>query len=199
MIDFDKFLEWAERRLGNVKVSGSEIQADSIFTEDTKKKMWCNPYGGKKGNPHGVYHCWKTGNKGSLVGLVMQVEKCDFQEALEILGGQDITLYELEKKVNELFDYQPPQATIEDVDFYLPPFTFPILELDQSNYYRTQAELYLNQRCIPVGDLHVCTKGQYANRIVIPYYDKNGKLIYYNCRLLVDDKNKPNIWGHLKN
>lgn len=196
-IIFENFRDWAERRFGDIRVSGSEIRVNSIFAEDHKKKMWCNPYGGKKGLPYGVYHCWKTGNKGNLVGLVMQVEKCDYQEALDILGSQDITLYELEKKVNALFESEPQPATsqIETVELTLPPFTFPILELAENNYFRTQAEIYLQSRKIPVGNLHVCTQGEYKNRIIIPYYDRNGKLIYYNCRFLGDNKKIPKYLG----
>ena len=191
-ISFDNFLNWAERRFGyeNIKISGSEIQINSIFTEDNKKKMWCNPYGGKKGNPHGVYHCWKTENKGSLVHLVMMVEKCDYYEALDILGAQDITLWELEKKVNSIFDSPEElsvEKTIQETELSLPPFSFPIQDLNINNYFRIEAEIYLKNRKIPIGNLHVCTKGQYANRIVIPYYDAKGKLIYYNCRSLDKD------------
>ena len=197
MIDFERFRDWAERRLGDIVVSGAEIKANSIFAEDHKRHMWCNPNGGKKNNPNGVYHCWKTGEKGSLVGLVMQVEKCEYQEALEILGGQDISLHELEKKVNALFENEQPivASQIETVELTLPPFTFPILELAENNYFRTQAEIYLQTRKIPVGNLHVCTQGEYKNRIVIPYYDRNGKLIYYNCRFLGDNKNIPKYLG----
>lgn len=198
-ISFDNFLDWAERKFGyeNVKVSGSEVQINSIFTDDNKRKMWCNPYGGKKGNPHGVYHCWKTGQKGSLVSLVMMVEKCEYEEALEILGGQDITLWQLEEKVNSLFDLPKTisvEETVQSADLSLPPFTFPIQELDANNYFRIEAEVYLQDRKIPIGNLHVCTKGQYANRIVIPYYNSIGKLIYYNCRTL-DKKNQVKYLG----
>ena len=48
MIDFEKFLDWAESRFDNIVVSGDEVKVDSIFCEDHKQKMWCNPYGGKK-------------------------------------------------------------------------------------------------------------------------------------------------------
>ena len=47
---------------------------------------------------------------------------------------------------------------------------------------RTLAENYLKSRKLPVDNLYVCSNGRYANRIIIPYYDNNKKLIYYNGR-----------------
>jgi hypothetical protein len=192
MISFDKFVEWAEKSLGPIKVVGSEVKVNSIFTSDSKFKMWCSPSGGKNGYKNGVYHCWKTGNKGSLINLVMTVDKCTYEEAVDTLGGTYISFHELEKKVNELFDYdtQPvmeiPKS--ESLDLEFPPFTFPIQSLSESNYFRTESELYLAARKIPIGNLCVCTQGNYRNRIVIPYYNAYDNLIYYNCRSL--DKNE---------
>jgi hypothetical protein len=85
-VDYNKFFDWAQSRFGNPEIRGNEICVNSIFTEDAKKKLWCNPSGGKNRIRHGVYHCWKTDRKGTLVSLVCEVDKISKNQALEVLG-----------------------------------------------------------------------------------------------------------------
>lgn len=192
-ISFDKFLNWAESRFGDVKVRGDEILINSIFCEDYKHHLACNPSGGKHKISQGVYHCWKTNEGGSLISLVRQVDKCSYEEALETLGSVDTELFELEKKVNELFT--PKKIEKKEIKLALPDATFWITELISSNPWRIAAEDYLIERGLPPKDFMVCTEGLYKNRIIIPYFDKDSNLIYWNARTLSDSKKIPKYLG----
>lgn len=188
-IDFDKFLNWAESRFDDVVVKGNEIKLNSVFCDDRKHHLWCNPSGGKSGNQNGVFHCWKTDQKGSLISLVMQVDKCSFEEALEILDTtSEGTLADLEKKVQELFENKQPTnaLNVSSQGLALPSDCFEFDDLPSSNYLKKEAQEYLNSRLINFENLFICTKGRYRNRILIPYYDANGNLIYYNGRYIGD-------------
>jgi DNA primase len=197
-LSFEKFLAWAEQRFGDVVVKGNEIKINSIFDpDDYKHHMWCNPYGGKKGEdrPHGVYHCWKTGRKGTLVSLVMDVEHVPYEEALDILDGNP-PMSEVEKEIERMFDSKQAQViSIPEKGIDLPPGTFRIRDLPEDNYYRISAEAVLASRKLPVDDLMVCTQSpptkdepDYNNRLIIPYHDRSGKLVYFNARYLGKDK-----------
>ena len=189
-IDYDRFLDWAESRFDDVIVSGAEIKLNSIFCEDRKHHLWCNPSGGKTGSATGVYHCWKSDQKGSLVGLVMIVDRCSYEQALQTLvispGG---TLADLEKRVNEMFfekkeqdqEVHEPAAGLE-----MPSDCYSFEDLPTSNKLRSHAEQYLNSRMIPLEGLMLCTAGRYRNRVMIPYLDRSGSLIYYNGRYVGD-------------
>lgn len=187
-IDYDRFLDWAESRFDHVVVSGAEIKLNSVFCDDRKHHLWCNPSGGKNACETGVYHCWKSGEKGSLVGLVMFVDKCSYEEALRSLdiapsGG----LAELEKRVEEIFKSKetPTQVKTEvQGGLQMPQDCYYFDDLPSSNRVRSHAEEYLKSRMIPTDGLMVCTGGRYKNRIMIPYHDRRGKLIYYNGRML---------------
>lgn len=182
-IEFDKFLQWAERKFGDVVVSGNEIKINSIFCEDFKHHLWCNPYGGKKGYEGGVYHCWKTDAHGSLISLVMKVESCTYDEALEILGAVDISMHVLEKKIEEFFSKRTAPTPLPNT-LQLPDHTYHLSLLPEANPYRGAAEAYLLSRRLQPNNFLVCIEGDYHNRIIIPYYDKNRNLIYYNARWL---------------
>lgn len=183
-INFDLFLSWAESRFIDVIVKGNEIKLNSIFCEDQKHHLWCNPSGGKNQAPYGVFHCWKSDTKGSLISLVMQVDKCSFEDALEILDSPNHKLEDLEKSVNELFNNKVEKNHIEidKTKIELPSNCYFFDDLPSSNYFKKNAEEYLQKRKISSKNLLICLAGQYKNRIIIPYYNKNGDLIYYNGR-----------------
>lgn len=188
-VDFDSFLNWAESRFSDVVIKGNEIKINSIFCEDYKHHLWCNPNGGKNSLPYGVYHCWKTDNKGSLISLVMQVDKCSFEDALEILDTPNHRIEDLEKQVLEIFNKNKKEfIEFEKTNLELPEGSYNFEDLPSSNYFRKSAEEYLNNRKIKCDNLLVCTKGNYKNRIIIPYYNKNKKLIYFNSRSIGDSK-----------
>lgn len=187
-IDFNLFLSWAESRFKDVVVKGNEIKLNSIFCEDQKHHLWCNPNGGKNSVPYGVFHCWKTDTKGSLISLVMQVDKCSFEDALEILDSPNHKIEDLEKQVQEILSAKKQTSfiEIEKTKIELPPSSYFFDDLPSSNFYKRNAEEYLSKRRIPTDGLLVCVSGQYKNRIIIPYYNKNGDLIYYNSRHIGD-------------
>lgn len=192
-IDYDRFLEWAESRFDDVVPSGDEVKINSVFCEDRKRHLWCNPSGGKTGSDLGVYHCWKTGSKGNLIGLVMIVDGCSYEEAMRTLdiapsGG----IAELERRVADMFASGSPRGADSEEErsapggLELPPDCYPFDDLPSSHRLRSQAEAYLGSRSIPTDGLMVCTSGRYRNRIVIPYLDRSGTLIYYNGRYVGD-------------
>jgi len=184
-IDFDKFLAWAESRFDDVVVRGNEVLLNSVFCDDKKHHLWCNPSGGKTGCRSGVYHCWKSDRSGSLVGLVMVVDKCPYDEAIEILGApSEGSLEDLERKVNEIFENRQKQepTTEQPSSLQLPESCYLFDELPSYNEVRRSALEYLESRKIDPSGLFVCTKGRYRNRVMIPYYDRDGSLFYFNGR-----------------
>jgi len=182
MIEFEAFVDWAMDRFnGDVIVRGNEVKLNSIFTADNGHHMWCNTEGGKHQRENGCYRCFYTEEKGTLTGLVMQVDSCTFEEALNILAGHT-PIGELEEKLDKFFENQ--QQIQENVvsEIQLPPYTYLISDLAKSSLDRMEAETYLDKRKLSIDGLMYCVLGDYKNRIIIPYYDREGKLIYFNGR-----------------
>jgi DNA primase len=202
-IDADLFLEWAKNRFGeeNIKLrkNGSEICTHSFFVNglpdfpdgDTKFKLWMNPEGGKKGLENGVYRCWYTDKKGSLISLVSLVDKIPYDDAAERICSE-IPLRALELKVHNFFSDKKEESQTTPIEktseLTLPPYSYELSSMNRANYYYLSAMEYLNQRKIPCEGLYICVEGDYKNRIIIPYYDKYKNLIYYNGRTLSNDK-----------
>jgi hypothetical protein len=208
-VDFDQFLEWAKDAFGeeNIKIRstphGDEICTHSFVAEakgipDNKYHLWMNPSGGKKGSKeHGAWRCWYTEEFGTLVGLVSRWESIPWDQAEEKICDTP-SLRMLEQKVHEFFGHkeeveEPVKLVEKKLEF--PPFCFKINELSPSNHWAVAAKQYLYSRNLPIDNLYVCTDGKYKNRILIPYFDRDGLLQFYNCRTM--DK-RDNVLRYMK-
>lgn len=200
-INRDKFLTWAKKHWGNdIVIKGDEILLNSPFTEDYKHHLSCNcdPKGNKHHTPYGGFRCFKSETKGTLIRLVMEVEKCTEEEAFEILGQGSTSLAELEEKLALFMGKKPKIEAVEDKPvegLTLPPDTYKFDDLPSSNLYRQLAIEYLTKRKIPLDGLMICIRGRYKNRIIIPYYDREGKMIYWNGRTLENREGVPRYQG----
>lgn len=194
-INFKKFERWALKKFGedNVLIRGNEIRLNSIFEEgDDDFHLWCNPSGGKNKHKFGVFHCFKTDKKGSLLKLVQLVDNCSRDDAKEILDGRE-PISVLEKKLMQILGSEetPSEAPVQKKsDLQLPDCCALIHELPANDFFKIRATDYLSKRKLPTEGLYVCYNGRYKNRIVIPYFDKNQKLIYWNARDLGNSKLK---------
>lgn len=178
-VEFDTFLSWVKEHFDDIKVSGKRIKINSLFCDhlggDEKHHLWCRPY-------TGYYHCYKSGKKGSLYELVMHVEKCAYSQAVDILGG-DQSLRYLEAKIEAFFATEQSNQEVEKPKLSLPPLTYSIKDLKEP--YKSKVENYLFSRKIPTHGLYYCTQDKdFYGRIVIPYYNPEGELIYFNARSL---------------
>lgn len=198
---FDTFLDWAKDRFGeeNLKLRntshGTEICANSHFAlrklgkDDVKHHLWMNPSGGKSKHPEkGSFRCWLTDEQGSLVHLVSQVDCISHDEAEELICGV-VSLRALEKRVDEFFGFQEETEIVlpaEVKTLELPDYSFLIDGMAPTHFMRLKARQYLNARKLSSEGLYVCTGGDYKDRIIIPYRDHYGDLIFYNGRLMHD-------------
>jgi hypothetical protein len=202
-VSFEKFKKWAISRFGEDQVqhkkgSTDELQLNSIFTEahgmgeDTKFHMGISVSGGKKKRKYGVYHCFKTDERGSLIKLIQKVDGCSKKQAFITLFGNYTTIRDIEDEVDEFLNKTEKQFKIEIPKkkiLKLPEGSYLINSLYKDDKFRIAAENHLNNRKIPIDKFLVCKKGSYYNRIIIPYYDQDGDIVYYNGRA-IDSKYK---------
>lgn len=202
-VDFELFQEWANGYFGesNIKIRntnhGVEICTNSIWSEqkigktDTKFHLWMSPSGGVSKHPEfGSYRCWLTDTMGSLVGLVSHLEGIGWDEAETLICGES-SLRSLEMKVHEFFGsvIEEPVPVVEAPKksiVQLPLASYLIDKMDANHFMAVKARSYLSKRKIPTDGLYICIRGDYKNRIIIPYYNADGELIYYNSRILSD-------------
>lgn len=119
----------------------------------------------------GKWHCWKCNASGhSLLSLLKKLSatKEQIQQLKEIL-------------VDELPQYQQDLSVSSTLS--LPEEFKPLWKIN-GEIEQKHALIYLKNRGITVHDifryeLGYCTSGMYANRIIIPSFDSDGKLNYF--------------------
>jgi len=194
MVDYDLFLDWAKSHFGEENITfakgGEEICAPSPFEHDEKHHLWMNPSGGKSKHPeNGSYRCWYTNRAGSLVGLVAQLEHIEWDDA-EALITTEQSLRSLEMKLDSFFRTESPKPQLTESNvgkIELPNTAYLISKMGSGTYYHRAVE-YLNGRKIPIDGLYVTIGGKYDNRILIPYYDAQKNLIWFNARTMSKSK-----------
>jgi hypothetical protein len=135
--------------------------------------------------------------------LVAELDGISYQEARSQLEPGAASFAELEAQVNAMFsgerEFKVDESKIKipESGIPLPPNTHLITSLPTDDYFRQTAENYLKEeRRLPIEGKYVCGEKaiihstatgediDYSNRILIPYYDRWRKLIYWNARYL---------------
>ena len=178
-INYDCFLSWIQKHFPDAKANDGTIKINSIFCDhlggDQKFHLWCKP-------SFNHFRCWKSGTRGNLFKLVSIVEKCTYSKAMKLMGAGYVDLSELEKRVEELLGISTPDKPIAPSGITFPAFTHLISELPSGLKERRLAIEYLQNRKLSPTGLYFCLKEEYRNRIIIPYFDRNGILTYWNGR-----------------
>lgn len=181
MIDENIFIDWAKQKIGNPIIKGDQLIFNSPFCEDSKHHLYCN----LKKYWKGVYNCFKSNNKGTVVALVMKVENCNYDKALQILGIK-------QNKFFEKFDIEIGGVDIDalnqDEFRTIQPPSY-IVELNQAPLWlKNKATEYLVSRNMNPDFFCIGIDDRMKNRIIIPYKNRNADWIYYNGRALFESK-----------
>ena len=210
-IEFDTFHQWCVDRFGelNVRVKhtahGVEIcthspwSLDDIGKEDRKFKLWMSCEGGKKKVEHGTYRCWLTDRSGTLVDLVSKMDGISYEIAEDAIG-QTPSLRALEEKALRLVGLETEPFEVDESDEWepegdvdLPDSCFRLSEMSDSDPWFHRGADYLRGRGLPIGDYLICTGSSEAremrDRIVIPYHDRDRRLIFWNARAIDPKRN----------
>ena len=162
--------------LGNGKRTARGNQSYHCpFCNHAKPKLEVNFTENKKGyNP---WHCWVCNKKGTKISSLFKQVKASadkFKELYKLVAEENE--YEIVEKV---------------VDVKLPDEFAPLFPDDKTITWK-QAYYYLKSRGITDNDIlkyniGYCDYGLYENMIIIPTYDKDGRLNYFTARSF--DKN----------
>ncbi len=179
-IEQDTFVAWASTHFDDVKISGDEVKVPDIWHHniDHDNKCWIN-------TRKACFRAFKSERTGHLLELVMEVEGCSWQDAIEEVGA-GYSLHGLDEKLDKFLKGEEVKEQEEKKGVQLPNHTYLVSSLPKGQV-RTWTENYLNRRHLISENLMVCLDGQYKDRIVIPYYGPKGELFYFNTRALSDN------------
>jgi len=166
--------------LGPYQQQRDEYLFSCPFCHHHKKKLSINIATNK-------WKCWICGSKGGHILWLLKklnVSKDLLQRFKDELGEVDLHKFKI---------------TTSETTLRLPPEYKPLWKPEKSYQYY-HAITYLKNRGITSDDIlryriGYCTEGAYANRIILPSYDRNNHLNYFTGRLFYDEgmkyKNPP--------
>lgn len=166
--------------LGNYVQQKDEYLFACPFCHHSKKKLSINIITNK-------WKCWVCGSKGGhIIWLLkkLNVSKQLLQRFKDELGDVELQRY---------------KTTTAETILQLPHEYKPLWKVEKSYPYY-HALNYLKDRGITTNDIlryriGFCTEGPYANRIILPSYDRDNHLNYFTARLFYSEgmkyKNPP--------
>jgi DNA primase len=128
------------------------------------------------------WHCWVCNAKGkTLVGLFKKAKSPTDKIA------------ELKSMLNFSSTQEEKEIVINKI--HLPKEYKPLINLQRTDIVAKHALMYLKKRGITKSDIlkyniGYCEEGRYANRVIIPSYDKDGSINYFIARDLNPDSTK---------
>ncbi len=171
-----------ERVLGpGIPTSGANVAFNSPFCVHYKKKLEINLNTVSGKNP---WHCWISNERGRTIYSLFKKIKVDKK---------------IYKELEECIDviYSSPNEIL-DTALYLPNEFISLSNISKNNIKNKNiynALLYLHSRGISAIDIKrynigMCETGDYKDKIIIPSYDKDGKLNYFIGRSIYNSKFK---------
>ncbi|MFW5794970.1 MAG: toprim domain-containing protein [Bacillota bacterium] len=183
-IDKDKLEEWIDFTFDKYKRYKNDFLVNSCFKEDNKFKLSISP-------EKQCYHCWKTNFSGPLWKLVCIIEKCSKQEALELIYDKpslknfDNSIKQLQDKAKKII--QQPEISLSSKSINYPKDSY-LLSIEDKNPINIKALKYcINRKVNPFKwKFRYCDSGPYSGYMIMPFFDKNEKLIYWIARSLLN-------------
>lgn len=177
-LDLTEFLQsYLPTKFPDYKISGDNFMINSIFEEDRKHKLGINL-------TTGIFHCFKSGEKGNFVKFYSLVEKIPYSQA-QIKLNYKVFLKDTPAKPsfrNLVRSYHSEEQLLNAIP--VDPDSY-----DSSNELVKDAWHYLMTRKLfdleneANNNFMVCEEGFYKNRLIIPYIHE-GHIIYFQGRAL---------------
>jgi DNA primase len=167
--------------LGDYEIkSKGNIAIYCPFCNHRKKKLEIQMVVDEKGrNP---WHCWVCDKKGTTIRSLFKKVSAP-KEKIDKLNAIIVPLKQDKKMSTDEFILQIP------AEFK------PLTNISKKNIVGRNAKYYLLSRGYTEEDIlkyniGYCDEGKYSNRVIIPSYDKDGKLNYFVARSFIQDNDR---------
>lgn len=185
MLTLEFVTQFVYEHCENVKVSknGTHFLARCPICHDSKKSKSKRRFNldFNEGNP--IYHCWNCGSSGSFLSIYSKLKGISISEALKELRGfnPDYLIQKLSKrkrdKVLKEIEYENFNYILSDCITYNEKVDSYIKSL-----YQRKLNSFIKERCIPPNKVFMAYKGEYQGMYIIPIYDSDNNIIYFQAR-----------------
>jgi DNA primase len=171
----------------NVKTSkgGTHFLARCPICGDSKKSKSKRRFNLDYNNGSPIYNCFNCGASGSFISLYSTLKGVSISDAIKELRSfnPDLLKQKLSKpKPNQTEDSNDYS---EDHNYILKDSISPKESVDGylKSLYQKKLNKYIEERHID-SDMLIAYRGRYQGRYIIPIYDENNRIVYFQARRL---------------
>lgn len=193
MLTLEFVTDYVLNNFERVKITknGTHFLARCLLCGDSKKSLSKKRFNLDWNNSRPIFHCFNCGESGSFLDLYARLEGISRSHAYKLLFEHDVSRYD-GKSIREKYAKERAQEMKEEPE----PLIFEDILSDcmskddkTTSYVMQKFQNYLlyfyKLRNIPENiKLFVAYKGKYKGRIIIPIYDANNNLIYFQGRAI---------------
>lgn len=122
----------------------------------------------------GLWRCFKTGETGNFFKLYSILEKCTYRQAYEKFVFESLLTEDIKVEPEKKIDHFEDTSKFEKLD--------PLKEYD--SVLMARASEFVYSRGMESYEFYVAKDGFYKDRLIIPYFNGNNKLFFFQARAL---------------
>lgn len=173
---------------------GTHFLARCLLCGDSRKNPYKKRFNLDYNNGVPGWHCWNCGKKGNFIEIYSIVKGISYDDAKLELFKKKWEDKELKDKLEKYHDKIRNPKLIkqpEEENFnWIKDKSFTIYD-EENRYVRVLKAFYKSRKIPEVYRLHICYEGRYRNRIIIPIFNKNNNIIYFQARRIPDTMLEP--------
>ena len=187
MIDLQFVTQFMLQHFEQTKPSnnGTHFLARCLLCGDSKKNPYKKRFNMDWNNGNPGWHCFNCGRRGNFIEIYSIVKGISYDDAKKELfqtWKDNNQVKDQYKKSRKKVDNPKTRKEIEEGDFnYIREKSFSIY--DEDNRYTKALRKFYRSRKIPQEYiLYICYEGRYRNRIIVPVFNENRDIIYFQAR-----------------
>jgi DNA primase len=190
-ITLESVTEFVYEYCENVKTSkgGSHFLARCPICGDSKKSKSKRRFNLDYNNGNPIYNCFNCGDSGSFITLYSKLKGVSISEAIKELRSFNPD-HLIQKLSNHKKDdvLEEGETHYEYHDYILSDCVSPTEKVDGylKAQYQRKLNSFIKERNIISNKVFMAYKGYYQGRYIIPVYDSENHIIYFQARASLD-------------
>jgi hypothetical protein len=171
--------DYLDEKFTESSVAGREFRTNSLFTEDTKQKLYINL-------DTGFWIDFKSSEKGNFYQLVSMVDNVPYRNARTYINklafDKGANLFEISSLNVDNVAIEAERTIAEDVKSFVE--VTPTKDINSPSLLKRAAAKFAYSRGLQQFKFFVANYGKYHQRVIIPYFH-NEKVFYFQARTLL--------------
>jgi hypothetical protein len=177
-----------------VSNNGTHFLARCLLCGDSKKNPYKKRFNLNWNNGVPGWHCWNCGRHGNFIEIYSIVKGLNYDDAKKELFYIWKDNEEVKKEYKRKSKKVDNPLTKKEINYdnfdWIREKSFSIY--DEDNRYVLELRKFYKSRKIPTNYiLYICYEGKYRNRIIIPIFNENREIIYFQARRIPNTGLKP--------